>query len=174
MTMTRSEPEITELMARARAGDRSAVGALLESQRARLERMLAPRFHGRLGVRVDVSDVIQDVFLEASGRMEDYFRAPEAPFFYWLLYLATQRLQMVYRRHLGTQKRDARREVSLDAASPATATSGVFAGQLPGKASTPSQSAVRTELRARVRETLEGMDTGDREVIALRHFEELR
>jgi RNA polymerase sigma-70 factor (ECF subfamily) len=173
MTQKSLTTDPTELLARAREGDRSAAGALLESQRGRLLRLLASRLSGRLGARVDAADVIQDVFLEASRRMEDYFREPEMPFDHWVLFLATQRLQAVYRKHLGTQKRDARREVSLYERSPNPASSRILAERLPGTVPTPSQRMVRTELRTQVRETLEGMEPAEREVIALRNFEQL-
>jgi RNA polymerase sigma-70 factor (ECF subfamily) len=168
------EKTIAELMERAREGDRPAVGSLLEGQRARLERMLALRIDGRLWGRIDAADVIQDAFLEASRRMEDYLRRPAMPFYLWLRFIAAQRLQAIYREHLGAQKRDARREVPLYEGPYPEASSEALAAQLLGKLSTPSQALMRSELRGRLRETLESMEPGDREVIALRHFEQLR
>jgi len=168
-----STTELEELLARAKEGDRSALGALLESQRERLAHLLASRLTGRLGARVDAADIIQDVFLEASRRMEDYLRAPDMPFDEWVLFLATQRLHTVYRRHLGTKKRDARREVSLYERRPAQGSSRILAERLPGEIPTPSQRLARGEVCTRVRETLAGMEPAEREVITLRDFEEL-
>ena len=37
----------------------------------------------------------------------------------------------------------------------------------------PSQAAIRAEMQLRLQEALNGMDPIDREVLALRHFEEL-
>jgi RNA polymerase sigma-70 factor (ECF subfamily) len=168
-----NERTIKELLDQVRKGDSSALGSLLEGQRARLERMLALRIDGRLRGRVDPADVIQDAFLEVSLRVEDYLREPSMPFYLWVRFIAVQRLHAVYREHLGAQKRDARREVALAEPFYPEATSEALAAQLIGKASTPSQTVARAELRTRLRETLESMDPADREVIALRHFEQL-
>jgi RNA polymerase sigma-70 factor (ECF subfamily) len=167
------ESTIAELLERAGAGDRSALGALLEGQRSCLERLLALRIDGRLRGRVDPADIIQDAFLEASRRLEDYALERAMPFRLWLRFITMQRLQAIYREHLGSQKRDARREISIDDAIYPEASSEALAAQLLGKLSTPSQSAMRSELLARLREALESMDADDREVIALRHFEQL-
>jgi RNA polymerase sigma-70 factor (ECF subfamily) len=165
--------QVAELLERARMGDRSAVGDLLEGQRSRLVRMLHLRIDGRLRGRVEPEDVIQDAFLEASQRIGDYLEKPDMPFHLWVRFIAVQRLHTTYREHLGALKRDARREVSLDAGLNSEASSEVLAAKLLGKISTPSQTVLRAELRARLRETLESMDPGDREVIALRNFEQL-
>jgi RNA polymerase sigma-70 factor (ECF subfamily) len=162
-----------ELLERARRGDQSAVGALLEGQRHRLQRMLALRLDGRLRGRIDPGDVIQDAFLEACGRLEEYLRQPSMPFYLWVRFITIQRLNALYREHLGAQKRDARREVALYRSPSGEASTEALAAQLLGTLSTPSQTVSRAELRARLRETLAGMDACDRDVIALRHFEEL-
>ncbi|MBI4600496.1 MAG: sigma-70 family RNA polymerase sigma factor [Planctomycetes bacterium] len=167
------ESTIADLLERARKGDREAVGALLEGQRARLKRMLALRIDGRLRGRVDAEDIIQDAFLEASIRLGDYLREPSMPFYLWVRFIAVQRLHAVYREHLGAQKRDVRREHVLGDRCNVEASSEALAAQLLGKLSTPSQRVVRAELRERLRETLESMDPVDQEVIALRHFEHL-
>jgi RNA polymerase sigma-70 factor (ECF subfamily) len=135
--------------------------------------LLALRIDGRLRGRVEAADIIQEAFLEASHRLEDYMRDPSMPFHLWLRFIAMQRLQAIYREHLRSQKRDARREISLDDAPHPEAGSEALAAQLLGNLSTPSQSAMRGEILLRLRQTLESMDADDREVIALRHFEQL-
>jgi RNA polymerase sigma-70 factor, ECF subfamily len=168
-----SIPNLTGLLNRAREGDRSALGSLLESQRQRLERMLAVRLDGRLGGRMEASDVIQDAFLEAARRIDDYFRNPSMPFYLWVRFIVTQRLQAVYRENLGAHKRDLRREVSLEGGYPGEASSKAIAAHLIGKLSTPSQAMMRAEFRHQLREALDTLDPMDREVIALRNFEQL-
>ena len=167
------ENTIAELLERARSGDRKALGALLEGQRPRLERLLALRLDGRLRGRVEPADIIQEAFLEASLRLEAYLRDPTMPFYLWLRFITMQRLQAIYREHLRSQKRDARREVSLDEAPFPEAGSEALATRLLGNVSTPSQRAMRAEVLLRLRQTLDTMDPDDREVIALRHFEQL-
>ena len=167
------EITISALLARAKDGDRSAVGELFDAQRARLERMLALRIDGRLRGRIEAADVIQDSFVEASRRLDEYLLEPAMPFYLWLRFITVQRLHSVYREHLGAKRRDARREVRLDAGASTGATSEALAARLLGKLSTPSRGMMRAELRAQLREILESMDPNDREIIALRHFEQL-
>jgi RNA polymerase sigma-70 factor (ECF subfamily) len=167
------ESKIAGLVERAREGSRSAAGALLEAHRERLERMVALRLDRRLRGRVDASDVLQDAFLEATRRLGDYLRRPSMPFYIWLRFIACQRLQALCREHLGRQKRDVRRETPIDDRQYPAATSEALAAQLLGKLTTPSQAAMRDEMKARLRNAIESMDPALREVIALRHFEDL-
>jgi RNA polymerase sigma-70 factor (ECF subfamily) len=167
------DAEISQQLERARGGDRSAVGVLLEAHRARLERLVTLRLDRRLRGRVDPADVLQDTFLEATRRLESYLDRPDMPFFLWLRFLATQRLQGLCREHLGVGKRDVRREVPIAEATFTEANSEALAARLHGSFTTPSQAAMRQEMKARLTAALESMDLEDREIIALRHFEEL-
>jgi RNA polymerase sigma-70 factor (ECF subfamily) len=95
------------------------------------------------------------------------------PFFLWLRLEVGQKLVDVHRHHLGTQMRDAGQEVSLHRGALPQVTSLWLAEQLLGKLTTASRAAMRVELRVRVQEALNSMDPNDREVLILRHFEEL-
>ena len=95
------------------------------------------------------------------------------PFYVWLRFLAVQRMQMVQRVHLGARMRDVRQEAALPAEGAALASSESMAGQLVSHMTSPSQAAIRRELQERLRAALDEMDPLDREVLALRHFEEL-
>jgi RNA polymerase sigma-70 factor (ECF subfamily) len=158
---------------RALAGDPEAWGAVLAEHRERLRRMVAVRLDRRIWGRVDPSDVIQEAFLEASERRPDYARNPTLPFFLWLRLLVGQRLQMIHRRHLGAQVRDAAREISLDGGAWPEATSVALAAQLLGHDTRASEAFQRAERALRVRQALDRLDPDDREVLALRHFEQL-
>ncbi len=79
----------------------------------------------------------------------------------------------LHRHHLGAQARDAGREVSLFRGPLPAADSRSLAAQLLGRLTTPSQAAVRAEIQLRMQEALNSMDALDREILALRHFEEL-
>src|SRR5262245_49187304 len=166
-------PETSDLLARAAGGDQAALGQLLERERDRLRRMVALRLDRRLHGRIDPSDVIQEAQLEAAERLAEYLRNPTVPFFLWLRLLTGQRLLALHRRHLGAQRRDAGREVSLDRPALPQATSAALAARLLGRVTTPSAAAVRAEMKARLQEALDGMDPADREVLTLRHFEQL-
>src|SRR6516164_2083884 len=83
-------------------------GGELARHRDRLRRMVELRLDRRLRTRVDASDVLQEAFLEASRRRDEYLAQPSPmPFYLWLRFLTVQTLQMLHRRHLGVQGRDA-------------------------------------------------------------------
>jgi RNA polymerase sigma-70 factor, ECF subfamily len=156
------------------ATDRANWGQFLSAHRARLRRMVALRLDQRLRGRIDPSDVIQEAFLEATERRPEYARHsdPMSPFL-WLRFLTLQRLQIVHRQQLGTKSRDAGREVSINTATFPAASSAALAAQLLGRDTRPSEVAIRAERKQRLLEVLERMESIDREVLVLRHFEQL-
>lgn len=170
--MTTSDSE-QRLLAQAADGDRAALGRLLATYDGRLERMVRVRLSPRLLGRIGVSDVLQDVHLEALERFGEYVKQREMPFFLWVRFLTFQRIAALYRRHLGAQQRDARREVRIDAAGRTTASPAAMAAQLSAGMTTPSMAAVRHETRKDLRAALESLNEMDREVLSLRHFEQL-
>jgi RNA polymerase sigma-70 factor (ECF subfamily) len=117
--------------------------------------------------------VIQEAYLEAWERLAEYVRAPAMPFFLWLRFLTAQRLLVLHRRHLGVQARDAAREISIFHGALPEASSAALATQLVGHRTSPSEAAMRAEMQVRLQEALNDMDPIDREVLALRHFEQL-
>jgi RNA polymerase sigma-70 factor, ECF subfamily len=171
--MTGEASETAGLLRRAAQGDQAAWGDLLVRSRDRLRRMVALRLDRRLQGRVDPSDIIQEACIDASARLAEYARQPEMPFFLWLRFLTGQRLVRVHRQHLGAEMRDVAREVSLYRGALPAATSAALAAQLLGRDTRPSEAAVRAERSIRLQEALNSMDPLDREVLALRHFEQL-
>jgi RNA polymerase sigma-70 factor (ECF subfamily) len=166
-----AEQEIAELLGRVRGGDQAALAELFAQHREKLRRMVQLRLDHRLAGRVSPSDVLQEAYIDALKRIEHYFEKPDQPFFGWLRLIVGQRLADVHREHLA-QKRDVGQEVSIDrGATPAD--SACLAACLLGHGSSPSHAAARTESFGRLEEALEQMDPLDREVLALRHFEEL-
>src|SRR5262249_48261176 len=91
----------------------------------------------------------------------------------WLRALTGQRLVDLHRRHLGAEMRDAGREVSLHRGALPTASSASLAQQLLAGLTSPAQAALRAGVQLRLQEALNSMDPVDREVLVLRHFEEL-
>lgn len=171
--MTDDPPNTNELLDRARSGDQEAFAELFDQYRERLGRMVRLRLDRRLLRRVDPSDVLQEAFLDVSRRADQYFDDPQIPFFLWLRLITGQRLMAMHRQHLGAKMRDAGREVSLYRGALPQATSSCLAAQLLGRFTSPSQAAMRVEMQVRLQEALDSMDAMDREVLALRHFEEL-
>ncbi len=162
-----------DLLSRAAAGDPEALRLLFSRYRDRLKRMVHLRLSRRLSGRVDDSDVVQEAFLDISRKLPEYAQAPQLPLFLWLRHMTGLKLAEVHRRHLGTQARDADREVSLHRGGLPEADSVSLAAQLLGKLTTPSQAAMKAEQRIYVQEALNSMDPIDREVLALKHFEQL-
>jgi len=154
-----------------KSGDADAIAEVFSHHRDKLQRMVRFRLDRRLYGRVDTADVLQDVWLETSRRIEDYTSNPAVPFFVWVRQLAYQIIIDLHRRHLGAQKRNVSQEVSIGKSNCDTSVS--IAAQLAGNLTSPSNVAMRGERLARLREALDGMDEVDREVLALRHFEEL-
>jgi RNA polymerase sigma-70 factor (ECF subfamily) len=171
--MTDESSEDRDLLARAAEGDQEAFRQLFSRYRDRLKRMVHLRLSRRLSGRVDDSDVVQEAFLEISQKLPEYVREPQLPLFLWLRHMTGLKLAEIHRRHLGTQLRGADREVSLHRGGLPEADSASLAAQLLGKLTTPSQAAIKAEQRIYVQEALNSMDPIDREVLALKHFEQL-
>jgi RNA polymerase sigma-70 factor, ECF subfamily len=166
-----TDTDVAELVSRLRTGDQTALGELFDRHRDKLRRMVQLRLDHRLAGRVSASDVLQEAYIDALKRVEHYFDKPDQPFFGWLRLVVGQRLADVHREQLA-QKRNAGKDLSLHhGGSPAD--SGCIAAFLVGHLSSPSSVAAKNETFARLEEALELMDPLDREVLALRHFEEL-
>lgn len=165
--------ELSGLLERAAGGDRAAVDELFSRYSKRLKRMVRLRLSRHLQGRVDDSDILQEAYLEAGKRLREYMRDRPLPFFLWLRHVAGQKLIDAHRRHLGAQMRDASCELSLHRGPMPAASSVSLAAHLLGRLTSPSQAAIKAETRLRVQEALNAMDPLDREVLALRHFEQL-
>jgi RNA polymerase sigma-70 factor (ECF subfamily) len=171
--MTDELTQTSDLVNRAADGDKQALNLLFDRFRDRLKRMVRLRLNPRLRSRLDESDVLQEAFLEMSKRLDEYLREPQIPFFIWLRHMTGLKLTELHRHHLGTQLRDAGRELSLHPGAMPAASSIALAEQLLGKLTSPTQAAVKAEMRIRLQEALNSMGEIDREILALRHFEQL-
>jgi RNA polymerase sigma-70 factor (ECF subfamily) len=171
--MAESSGTTDPLLDRAAAGDQASWGALLTRHQERLHRLVAFRMDRRLQGRLSPSDVLQEAYLEAWKHLSAYLRQPTLPLFLWLRGITGNKLRELHRRHLGTEMRDAGREVALVPGAQPEATSEGLAAQLLGQVTRPSEAAMRAELKAQLQEVLNRMDALDREVLALRHFEQL-
>lgn len=150
-----------------------ALADLFTQYRERLRRMVEMRLDQRAAGRVDPSDVLQETFLDASRQLESYLANPVLPPFLWLRFLTGQRLMTTHRHHLGAQMRDAKLEVPLEGAERPLVHSESLSRHLAGRLTTPSRAVARLELQARLQAVLDRMEPLDREILALRHFEEL-
>lgn len=165
--------ELPALVEQAVRGDDQAWQRLMSDHWPRLRRMVALRMDPRLQGRIDPSDVVQESYIDAARRLPEYVKNPAMPFFVWLRWLVGQRLMEQHRRHLGAQARDVSREVSLYNGAFPEATAADLAANVIGEFSTPSQAAIRVEQTKRLQEALESLEPIDREILVLRHFEQL-
>src|SRR5262249_2531742 len=161
------------LMRRLEDGDERAMAELFARYRDRLRRMVKLRIDPRLQGRLDPSDVLQEAYLDVAKRAGEYRANPSMPIFLWLRWLTGQKLMALHRKHLGAQMRDAGQEVSLHGGALPPASSISIAAMLLGRITSPTHAARRAEMQVRLQDVLNSMDPIDREILTLRHFEEL-
>jgi RNA polymerase sigma-70 factor, ECF subfamily len=169
-----SEPDSkADLIRKLRNGDDEAFAALFSRHREQLRKMLQFRMDRRLQAREDPSDVLQEVYIDALKRIPHFIKKDELSFYVWLRQVAIQCLTDLHRRHFNAEKRDIRQEVSLNNRRNAS-NSTSMAIQLVAQMASPSQMMMEAELVSQIETALESMDELDREVLAVRHFEDLR
>jgi len=151
-------------------GDQQALASLFTEYRDQLHRLVSHRMDRRLARRLDASDVVQQSFIEARNRIKHYLNHSSMPFSLWVRQVTLQTLVEAHRRHFGVQKRDLSQEVALERANSSYST---LADRLVSDLASPSTIAVRQERLDRLREAIDSMDEIDREILVLRHFEEL-
>lgn len=169
----RDDPAVEELLRRAAEGDAEAAGRAVTAHDERLLRIVRLRIDPRLLRRVDPDDVLQETHVEALARFPEFLAARRVPLFVWLRFLALQRCVTLSRRHLGAAARDARRERPLAEEAGGDATTRSLAGALAGSLTSPSRAVARDEVRARVHAAVEALEPPDREILCMRHFEDL-
>jgi RNA polymerase sigma-70 factor (ECF subfamily) len=160
------------LIDRAVAGDTAALAELFGRFRKRLRAMVRLRMDRRSQGRLDPSDNLQEAYLDVAQQLSSYQAKPEIPFYLWLRLTTGQRLLRL-QKHLGAAIRDVGREVSLHRGALPQASGVSLAAQLLGKTTSASKEVDRVEIQLQLHVALNGMDEMDREIIALRNFEEM-
>jgi RNA polymerase sigma-70 factor (ECF subfamily) len=175
--MSEEAPKFESLLARAAAGDATAWGSLLTAQQQRLTPIAQFRMDPRLRGRIDASDVMQETFIAATVRRAEFFQQSSQSLFLWLRWMVGNTLLELHRHHLGAQMRDVNREVHSDGVPGRSdrddGTRAALVEQLTGGATGPATAARRAEVTSRLEKALGLMDPTDREVLALRHYEQL-
>jgi RNA polymerase sigma-70 factor (ECF subfamily) len=166
-------PVVEELLERARRGDADAVDRLLAMHREPLRRLIGHRLDAVLARRVDASDIVQDVLLEASRRLSDYLRNPAMPFPLWLRHLARDHVIDAHRRHRLAQRRSLDREQPIRRAAPDDSSAPDAANVFVDAQLTPATAALRHEMVQQFEAALARLGPEDQEVIVLRHVEQL-
>jgi RNA polymerase sigma-70 factor (ECF subfamily) len=170
--MWTNNDETQELLDQARQGDAGAVERLLTVHREPLRRMIDLRLDPALAARVDASDIVQDVLIEAHRRLQDYLRKPSMPFHLWLRHIAKDHIIDAHRHERLAQRRSIDREQSLNANRPGESSLD-WAAQFFDAEMTPATAAMRQEMERKVQAAIEQLDPDDREIILMRYVEQL-
>ena len=168
------EQEKTEaLLEQARQGDEDAINSLIDRHRNALRHLVRMRLDRKIQRRVDVSDVVQDVLIEANRRLKTYLENPVMPFHLWVRHIARDRIIDAHRRHRGSAKRSVDKEQPMVIPGGFDQSSIILAAQLVDREKTPAASIMEKELAKRVEEAITDLYDLDAEVIVMRHYEQL-
>ncbi|MBP86506.1 MAG: RNA polymerase factor sigma-70 [Planctomycetaceae bacterium] len=162
-----------ELLLGVRDGDDDAVNRLIERHRDAVLRMVQMRLDHKIRRRVDVSDVVQDVMIDAHRRLQDYIANPVMPFHLWLRHIAKDRIIDAHRRHRGSQKRSVDREQALAVPGANDHSTMNLAAHLCDGELTPAAAATQREMAKRVADAVSELGDQDAEIIIMRHYEQL-
>ena len=171
MWPNRDEP--TGCSATLARGAPGAVDQLLGEFREPLRRVIGLRLDPAIARRVDASDIVQDVLLEANQRLTEYLKKPDMPFHLWLRHLAQDRIIDTHRRHRLAQRRSVDREQPIARPAWADESSVSLVAQLIDTEATPTTEAIRHELQRRLSAAIDQLSEDDREIILMRHHEAL-
>jgi RNA polymerase sigma-70 factor (ECF subfamily) len=170
--MSHSAHDTDSLICQVSQGDEAAVEQLFSRHRTRLKRVVTWRMDRRIATRVDPSDVVQDVLVEAARKLDDYVARRPIPFFPWLRQIAWERLVKLREHHVKAQKRSASREEDRQRTL-SEESADALAERLFAREASPSAYAVHNEMRRRVRAALDMLPENDRDVLAMRYLEQL-
>ena len=162
-----------ELLAQAKAGDEQAVNHLMDRHRDALRHLVRMRLDRKIQRRVDVSDVVQEVLIEANRRLTNYLENPAMPFHLWIRHIAKDRIIDAHRRHRGSAKRSVDREQAMTVPKEFNQSSVMLVAQLVDQGKTPAAASLEQEMKKRVEEAITELDQLDAEVIVMRHYEQL-
>ena len=165
--------ETKEILNLAKQGDDHAVNQLMERHREAIRRLVNMRMDAAIAQRVDASDIVQDVLIEAHRRLADYLKDPAMPFHLWLRHLARDQIITAHRRHRLAQRRSVDREQPANAPAFDDRSSIELLKILSADGLTPAAAAIRRELQERFNLALVELSDDDREIILMRHFEHL-
>jgi RNA polymerase sigma-70 factor (ECF subfamily) len=161
-----------QLLSDARRGDASAVNRLFDRHRNALHRLIQLRLDQRIRPRVDVSDVVQDVLVEANRRLKEYLDDPAMAFHLWIRQIAKDRIIDAHRRHRVSAKRSVDREQRL-APTGGDQSSAQLVAQLSDGQLTPAAAATQQELTRLVEQAIGRLNEQDGEIVVMRHYEQL-
>jgi len=158
------------LLERLRAGDRDAVGPWLEARRGALAAYIERPLGGALRRKIEPDDLIQDVHAEAIRSVAQIDLAHRDPFG-WLCQIAERRIVDAHRKFFGSQKRNANRELALNAGEGSQG--GGLVDLLIASMTTASQAFSRDQRQIRLLAALETLPEEQRTALRMRYIEGL-
>ena len=167
------QQQTEELLIQAKQGDKSAVNQLMERHRGALSHLVRMRLDQKILQRVDASDVVQDVLIEANRRLQTYLENPVLSFRLWLRQIARDRIIDAHRRHRVSAKRSVDREQKLAPPRGYDQSSLHLASILGDNKLTPAAGALQKEMARKVEAAVALLDDRDSEIIIMRHYEHL-
>ena len=162
-----------ELLALAKDGDDSAVNQLMDRHRNSLRQLVRMRLDQKIQRRIDVSDVVQDILVEANRRLQRYMEDPIMPFHLWLRQIARDRIIDAHRRHRVSSRRSVDKEQAISAPKGYDESSMQLAAILGDANLTPAAAALQKEIAGRIETAITKLDEKDSEIIIMRHYEML-
>ncbi len=163
--------QTAKLLDAARQAEPGAADDLLGEFRDPLRKMIGLRLDPAIARRVDASDIVQDVLLEANQRLTEYLKKPDMPFHLWLRHLAQDRIIDTHRRHRIAQRRSIDREQSITRPAWADESSASLVQQFVDTERTPASAAIQHELQRKLADAVNQLADDDREIILMRHHE---
>jgi RNA polymerase sigma-70 factor (ECF subfamily) len=167
------QDETQELLRQAKTGDDHAVNLLMDRHRDALRHLIRMRLDQKIQRRLDVSDVVQDVLVEANRRLQTYIANPVMPFRLWLRQIAKDRIIDAHRRHRGSARRSVDREQVKLTQQGYDKSSIQLAALLNDSQLTPAAQALQKEMARRVEKAILQLEERDCEIIVMRHYEHL-
>jgi len=162
---------LVDLLTRARSGDESARDELFERCRAYVTLVARAQVESWMHAKVDASDLVQETLLDAHRGWEKFRGQTEGEWLVWLRRILTHNATDFARRYHGTQKRQARREVSMRVRT--SDASGDFLRDPSDPGESPSELVVRREREIELAEAVSRLTDDHREVIMLRNLQRL-
>jgi RNA polymerase sigma-70 factor (ECF subfamily) len=145
-----------------------------EAHRQRLMSLAAKHLDPVLARRMSPEDVVQETFAAAMMREDFFTNAPEVPIYFKLRTILFQTLADIERRHLAAQKRDAYRDVEVPGRDPDdTSATALDWDMFAGTVTSPKSALAREDRHALLRQAIAQLSDNDREIIILRHFDDM-
>ena len=164
-----SSPE--KLLRLVRAGDSERMGRLLQLYRNYLQLLAESELDRKLRARISPSDIVQDTMLEAYRDFAQFRGTTEAEFIAWLRQILINNLAEVISKHVLTEKRDVRRDISLAKFHASFERSTMkLRDALVADIDSPCDDAERRERAVLLADVMSELSDDHREVLVLRNL----